>query len=292
MKALSSILALICLLTPTIHAEEAASPTAGLRIIENIRYSETAGEKGFGDLYLPAEPKNARPLLLIHGGAWKKMDRFRMNRVAEFLAAQGYAVFNVSYRLIPQADYPACEQDCITAGNFLLEASHPDMAQLDRSKLVVIGASAGGHLALMTGLKLPPDRVAGIIDISGPTDLTSPEIRNLMIGSGMFKGQPSEQYEASLRAASPVTIAADKAPADLPPLLVLQSENDKIVEAIQARKIADLWKQKARPLQEYFWPGREGMTHDIWRSSANGPFLREELEAQIRTFLETYFPKS
>jgi len=34
------------------------------------------------------------------------------------------------------------------------------------------------------------------------------------------------------------------------------------------------------------------MTHDIWRSSANGPFLREELEAQIKTFLGTYFPKN
>jgi len=45
MKVLSSILVLVCLLNPTIHAEETASPTAGPRIVENIRYSETAGNK-------------------------------------------------------------------------------------------------------------------------------------------------------------------------------------------------------------------------------------------------------
>lgn len=288
MKSLLPALALLALPAPSLFAQDTTP-----HIIENIRYSEPAGAAGFGDLYLPANPQNARPLLLIHGGAWKSMDRFRMSRIAEFLASLGYAVFNVDYRLIPQADYPACELDCIAAGHFLLDAGHPTMTQLDRSQLVVIGASAGGHLALMTGLKLPPSRVAGIIDISGPTDLTSPEIRNLMRGSGMFKGQPAEQYEASLQSASPVTIAAAKAPADLPPLLVLQSENDKIVEAIQARKIAAIWKQNSRPLQEYFWPGREGMTHDIWRSSPSGPpHLREDLESQIRTFLTTYFPQT
>ena len=260
-----------------------------MNITENIRYSEAAGKKGFGDLYLPKNSKGARPILLIHGGAWKYMNRYRMKRIAEFMTREGYAVFNVNYRLTPMADYPACEIDCLEAGKFLIDAGHPAMKQLNRDNIIVIGASAGGHLALMTGLKLPPERVAGIIDISGPTDLASPEIRGLMRGSGMFRGQKGKEYEDSLKAASPVTIASGKTGEELPPLLILHNQSDKIVELIQAEKILKIWNEKKRDVIAFFWSGGKG--HSIWRPAKNGPFLHYKIEFQISAFLKSYFPK-
>ncbi|MFG0250559.1 MAG: alpha/beta hydrolase, partial [Phycisphaeraceae bacterium JB051] len=134
-----------------------------MHVVWNIRYSQQAGDDGFGDLYLPKESQNAKAVLLIHGGAWKSMDRVRFNAVAAWLAECGYAVFNIDYRLLPAYEYPACEVDCIDAANFLLDAGHESMMQLDREKIVVAGASAGGHLALMVGMKLPISQVAGII---------------------------------------------------------------------------------------------------------------------------------
>jgi len=271
------------------RAEEAVTKKDGLMIVENICYSEKAGGAGFGDLYLPAQPEKARPLLLIHGGAWKIMDRSRVKMVAEFLARKGFAVFNIDYRLIPQADYPACELDCLAAAQFLLDGRHPAMKQLDLRSIVPLGLSAGGHLALMTGLKLPPGQVAGIIDISGPTDLASPELRNLMKGSGMFKSQGGEEYESSLKAASPTVIADKKT---LPPLLVLNNQNDQIVPVQQAYKIMEVWNKSQADLQVFLWKGKPGMTHDIWRNGNLNPDLHVMIERQITAFLETFFVKA
>ena len=271
------------------RAEEAVTKMDEMVIVENICYSEVAGGAGFGDLYLPAQPEEARPLLLIHGGAWKTMDRSRNKMVAGFLARKGFAVFNIDYRLIPQADYPACEVDCIAAAKFLLDGGHPAMKQLDRRSIVPIGLSAGGHLALMTGLKLPPEQVAGIIDISGPADLASPELRDLMKFSGMFKGQEGEEYENSLKAASPAVIADRKT---LPPLLVLNSQNDQIVPVQQAYKIMEVWNKSHADLQVFLWKGKPGATHDIWRNGTPSPDLHVMIERQIAAFLETFFSKA
>lgn len=258
-------------------------------IVENICFSQNAGAAGFGDLHLPERPEKARPLLLIHGGGWNAMDRSRVKRVAEFLAREGNAVFNIDYRLIPQADYPACEVDCLDAAQFLLEGGHPAMAPLDLRSIVPIGLSAGGHLALVTGLKLPPGQVAGIIDISGPADLAAPEIRDLVKSSGMFQGRDGEEYERSLQAASPSVMAEDST---LPPLLVLHNQNDQLVPVQQAHKIMDVWSKSRADLQAFLWKGQPGMTHDIWRNDNPSPDLHVTIERQITGFLDAFFARS
>ena len=253
--------------------------------IENIQYSEAAGDAGYGDLYLPTGIEHPRPILLIHGGAWKWMDRFRVQKVAEFLCLEGYAVFNIDYRLTPTAVYPACADDCLAAARFLLKAGHPAMKPLDRRNLVVGGLSAGGHLALVAGLQLPRERVAGIIDISGPTDLNAPEVADLVKSSMLFKGHADPQ--ASRIAASPTTMAQGRE--DLPPLLVLNNENDQIVPVEQAMRIIQVWNEARADLQVFLYAGKSGMTHDIWRDGSEFPQLHEKLEAQIRVFLDTFF---
>ncbi len=265
-----------------------AAPTTEARetmtIIRDIQYSETAGEKGYGDLFIPKGVSNPRAVLLIHGGAWKAMTRQRVQKVAEYIASQGYAVFNISYRLLPQAAYPACEDDCIAAAKFLLEAGHPAMQALDRNRIVVGGLSAGGHLALVTGLKLPVERIAGIMDICGPTELHASELKGLIHFAEFAQGDPKQ--EDILKAASPTLIAREKNA--LPPLLVLHCQQDGIVDIQQAYRIISTWNDSGANLQAFLYEGSQDRGHNIWRNGNAEPDLHYKLENQIIAFLRTF----
>ncbi|MBO4648494.1 MAG: alpha/beta hydrolase, partial [Lentisphaeria bacterium] len=75
-----------------------------------------------GDLFLPdgQTPDSGFPAaLLIHGGGWTGMDRHAVRGIAEFLAGNGFAVFNIDYRLAPQHRWPAGCDDCKAAALWL-----------------------------------------------------------------------------------------------------------------------------------------------------------------------------
>ena len=134
-----------------------------MRKVADIAYAPELGLRGLGGLYLPRHPEGCPAALCIHGGGWNHMDRSSWAGVAQFMCREGYAAFNVNYRLLDTAPWPACGDDCVAAGRFLLRAGHPAMAPLDLDRgLVVIGGSAGGHLAMWAGLTLPAGSVRAI----------------------------------------------------------------------------------------------------------------------------------
>lgn len=248
-----------------------------MHVIESITYRTDAGAYGEGDLYLPDAAVGARCALVIHGGGWNAMDRRRMQGISAFLCRTGLAVFNIDYRLLPHAPWPACADDCLEAARFLLDADHPALAGLKRDRLLVLGASAGGHLALMTGLRLDRARVAGIVSIAGPSDLTAPEMQPLLDGVGFLRDAPARAD--ALRSASPVHHIV----AGPPPLLVLHSFNDRLVPLSQGEAVAKAWIAARGVVQSYVYDGA-GSAHGIWVDSSLPPRLLPELEAQIEVF--------
>lgn len=139
-----------------------------MKVLENLVYSKQAGPEGAGDFYLPENFSETTPLALcIHGGGWDSMSKERMQGIATFLCRDlGIAVYNINYRLAGKSKWPAGGDDCLDAAWALLDGTVPGF-RLDRQKILIVGASSGGHYALMTGLRLPPERVSGIISISG-----------------------------------------------------------------------------------------------------------------------------
>jgi acetyl esterase/lipase len=102
------------------------------------------------DLWLPAGPGRHPVVLMVHGGCWQSeiADRTIMNWIAEDLRRRGIAVWNIDYRGVdrPGGGYPGTFQDVAAAADALrARAAH---YRLDLSRLVAIGHSAGGHLAL------------------------------------------------------------------------------------------------------------------------------------------------
>ena len=102
------------------------------------------------DLWLPAGKAPHPVVLMIHGGCWLTdvADRSIMNWIADDLARRGIAVWNIEYRGVdrPGGGYPGTFEDVAAAAD-LLARDGPGLG-LAADRAVVIGHSAGGHLAL------------------------------------------------------------------------------------------------------------------------------------------------
>ena len=113
-----------------------------------IAYGADAMQKV--DLWLPRGAGPFPVVLMVHGGCWTTSiaDRSLMNWVAGDLRAHGVAVWNIDYRGVDRAGggYPGTFADAAAAADRL--AADADRYRLDLRRLVAVGHSAGGHLAL------------------------------------------------------------------------------------------------------------------------------------------------
>lgn len=98
------------------------------------------------DYYYPkVKEKEKLPVIFyIHGGAWVAFDKDRNRSYGEYLAAYGYCVVNISYRLLPKTDLKGQLEDVKDALTYCM--LHP-IAQMDVNQLILMGDSAGAHLA-------------------------------------------------------------------------------------------------------------------------------------------------
>src|ERR1700712_4451644 len=162
----------------------------------NITYLVANNYENKLDLYERRDAQEAQPTLIyIHGGGWTggtKEGGF--NKVLPYLE-MGWNVVNVEYRLARVSQAPAAVEDCLCALRWI--AANAKQHHIDVSKLVLTGDSAGGHLALTTGMipesagldrecpGVPPPKVAAIVDWYGITDvndlLDGPNLKNYAV---------------------------------------------------------------------------------------------------------------
>jgi len=147
----------------------------------NVTYTTVNGWDGKMDLYLAPKSKGLSPVVInIHGGGWNKGVKESQTGFNTFFK-MGYAVANIEYRLTGQATAPAAIEDTRCALLYLIK--NAEELNIDVNKIVIMGGSAGGHLALMGGLLGSDHRfdgncpgvenvkVAAIIDKYGITDV-------------------------------------------------------------------------------------------------------------------------
>jgi acetyl esterase/lipase len=85
----------------------------------------------------------------IHGGGWKNGVKESQTDFNSFFKA-GVAVANIEYRLTDQATAPAAVEDARCALIYIIKNAKE--LNINVNKIVIMGGSAGGHLALMAGL--------------------------------------------------------------------------------------------------------------------------------------------
>ena len=244
-----------------------------------------------GDLYLPGAPAPEAgypAVLLIHGGAWTSMERSAMGGVAEFLCREGVAVFNIDYRLAPEDPWPCGFEDCRAALAYLTGPMAEEFP-LDRKKVFVLGASSGGHYALLTGLSAEPGSVAGIVSVSGIADVFPDYERSPGRYEKLFGFPPSPE---DLKKIDAREFYYDGAP----PVLCTHYRYDAVVPFDSARNFAAEAERRGGHVTFYGYDyGRRDQGHGIWipgtrydfSCRTRGPYrkLYPDLEQVILFFL-------
>ncbi len=184
----------------------------------------------FGELRVPST-KGPHPVaIVIHGGCWvsklgnmdeRAVAMDNMRPVAAALTEAGIATWNVEYRRLGNTGggWPGTFQDVARAADFIRTLAKAN--QLDLARVVAIGHSAGGHLAMWLAArsKLPktsdlyinnPLALSAVVDLDGPPDLkaTIPvqqPICGTPVITNLIGGSPDEQPDR-YRAASPIEL--------------------------------------------------------------------------------------
>jgi acetyl esterase/lipase len=188
-KLLLASLAVAWLVLPVIGHAQASAPDGWAQtiaeryvVLPDITYLTINNYALKLDVYQPRKPASAVPTVIyFHGGGWVSRDKDEATlRLLPYLQ-MGWAVVNVDYRLAGAALAPAAVEDCRCALRWV--AQHAADYKFDSSRIVLIGASAGGHLALMAGMaphsagldeECPAGddvRVAAIVNWFGITDV-------------------------------------------------------------------------------------------------------------------------
>ncbi len=195
-----------------------------------------------GDLHLPTGDGPWPLVILIHGGFWKvPWDRTLMTPLADDLPARGLAAWNVEYRRLGQegGGWPGTLDDVAAAADAVA-----GLDDVDPTRVVTVGHSAGGHLALWLAARrriapgqpgaAPVVQPRAAVSLAGVADLARGAADDLGDGAcaALLGGQPGEVPDR-YAAASPIELL----PLAVPVLLVHGAADD-IVPPGQSRAFA------------------------------------------------------
>ncbi|HKT69955.1 MAG TPA: alpha/beta hydrolase [Terriglobales bacterium] len=248
-KLLMALLAAALLATP-VRAQVAQPGTWAQTIAENyviqpdVTYLTIKNLALKLDVHQPRKPPQPVPTVVyFHGGGWVSRDKEEATlRLLPYLQ-MGWAVVYVDYRLAATALAPAAVEDCRCALRWL--AQHAAEYKFDTSKIVLVGASAGGHLALMAGMapasagldeECPAGddmRVAAIVNWFGITDVADLlSGRNQRAYAVTWLGNQNDRIKIARRV-SPLTYVR----AGLPPIISIHADKDPTVPYSQAVRL-------------------------------------------------------
>ena len=149
-----------------------------------LRLAYNTGTFQSGELYLPAQPGPYPVVILIHGGYWRShFGLDLMHGLARDLVARQIAVWNIEYRRVgnPGGGWPGTFLDVAQAADYLRTIA--TTYELDLARVIPIGHSAGGHLALWLAARshIPahssiyphehPQTLSGAISLAGVINL-------------------------------------------------------------------------------------------------------------------------
>ena len=200
-------------------------------------------------------------VMFIHGGGWVGGTKEASAMAILPWMQMGFNVVNVEYRLGRVSLAPAAVEDCLCALRFV--AAHAKEYNFDLTRLVLTGESAGGHLALTTGMipqsagfdrqcpgvDLP--KVSAIVNWYGITDVND-----------VLDGPNQKTYAVAWFASMPDKVALAKRVSpleyvrrDLPPILTIHGDADPTVPYTEATRLRDALSSANVPNQLLTIPG-------------------------------------
>lgn len=284
----------------------------GVTGVPDVVYSTIVGYRPLTlDLYLPPSslkrPSSGFPLVVhIHGGGWLRGDKrfifpfVDWPSVLASLAAKGYVVASINYRLSSEAGFPAQIQDVKAALRWL--RINAATYRVDPARVATWGPSAGGHLAALAGVScgvtaLEPkgatsttkvsDCVQAVVSWYGVFDFATFQAQALET-STLSRATPdapewrllrcfaNECTSEQLAGASPISYLD---PSD-PPMLLIVGDNDVLVPTKQTLEMANKAKQVGIKNELMILPG---VSHSFIGKSES-----ETREANLKALAATF----
>lgn len=235
------------------------------RIAPNVTYLTAGGVDLKLDAYIRRDTQGPQPTLVyMHGGFWVAGNKEGALAVFMPWLEMGWNVVNVEYRLGPQALAPAAVEDCMCALRFIAATQQANAYNVDVNRIVVMGESAGGHLALALGMipasagldlecasGQPLPRVAAVLNFFGIAEvgdvIAGPNFR---AAAARWFGSMPDRMEVARRV-SPIEYVRD----GLPPILTVHGDADPVVPHAQAVKLHQALAKTNTPHQLLTIPG-------------------------------------
>ncbi len=253
----------------------------------NITYLKANNVELKLDVYAPQNAEEPVPtVIFFHGGGWIRGGKDgTILHLLPYLE-KGWGVVTVQYRLANISPAPAAVEDCLCALRWVIR--NADKYGFDVNKIVVSGGSAGGHLALTTGM-LPASagldrqcpgneelKVAAIVNWFGITDVGDLlEGKNQKSYAVQWMGSRTDRMEIAQRV-SPLNYVRS----DLPPIITIHGDADSLVPYSHAVRLHQALEQAEVPNELITIPGR-----------GHGDFTKNEMFRiynAIQTFLNTH----
>lgn len=248
------IFSLLAALAFAAQAQE-LSPTAAwaatlrYRVVPNVTYLTANGYEAKLDVYQPLNAVastatgNTPVVVFIHGGGWTGGTKeASVLNILPYLD-MNFAVVNVEYRLAKVSLAPAAVEDCRCALRWVIRNAKE--YRFDTDKIIVTGHSAGGHLALTTGMV--PDSAGLDRECFGPEQLKVAAIVNwygITDVNDLLEGANQKTYAVQWLSSLPDREAVAKrvsplqyVRAGLPPILTIHGDVDPTVPYTHATRL-------------------------------------------------------
>jgi acetyl esterase/lipase len=248
------------------YPEAKVSFPDGVTGYPNLAYASVPGRSLFLDLYVPPAGKggSARPFIVYaHGGGWsggssRTTGAFEnWPSVLASIAARGYVVASINYRLTGEAKFPANIQDVKSAIRWM--RTKADQYGIDKNRGAVWGPSAGGHLAALAGTscgvkELEPESGRGS---AGPARGAAP--------ADTARGAaPANAARGAARGAAPAN--------ETPTIAVSAAESDCVQAAVLWYGIFDFAGPGNAPASLFSCPP-EGCSQDVFKTASPSTYV-------------------
>ena len=201
------------------------------KVAKDVPYGNDPEQKA--DWYLLNS--GIRPaVVFIHGGGWMAGDKNVYEGRAKKYALAGFHTFSINYRLAkfdnPETQWDAQLQDVRSFIRWL--KANASNLRVDPTKIAVCGDSAGAHLSLFLGCLRD---VNAVVNMFGPSDLTTPHMKYLLSSNALFGGKDDNELFES---ASPIRLVN----LTTVPVCTIHGTKDEVVpysQAVELKKVLD-----------------------------------------------------
>jgi acetyl esterase/lipase len=281
----------------TAVAREATRRDAGYEIdVEDVTYLTHGSKALLARLYRPRGAGPFPVMIDLHGGAWVNGDRHNDKVICEALARSGVVVAAIDFRMPPDGGYPASLADINFAVRWARAQAKAWNARGDRIGL--IGISSGGHQAMLAAMRPSDPRYGAVATADVPVARAAVQCVVLLwpvidaigryryakaaVASGKLADYPQQlanvipshdKYwgsETAMEEASPPAILERGEPIEMPPVLYVQGDADRMHPRAQLDNFVRLYRAKGGVLELALYEGEvEGFVTRQPKSQAN-----------------------